>query len=511
MAYTWLQFENKVDEFLDVHANRSGATTKKEALVRACVLRIQRFIPFYTQGHETIFGESDVVKDESASMGSLPARCQPKDAFYVETGDRCVRQPMSEYPWKHRFDLVCGQVPTENCQFFISIDPVSRQFYTYPAIEEGRHVSLFWNGVKGEDTWFADGETVPFDEPMAECVAEYVLSRFARDIDRDREKAVDHYAAFVDLLRQLYVDAKEKAAMAGYSSTPEPLSCETTCTSCEQVQIVETEDDEALDFVIFGDTQGATAGTDEAVPLAESFEPDFLVLLGDLSEDGDAEDLQAEVLDYFQDYINAEKFYPVWGNHDLSNGSLVGTQYGGTLLALFDYIAELNSSKLYYDFEVGCCHFFVINSGYTDGDPREPDGITSGSTQALWLQAALAASDAEWNIVCLHRAPYTSENIYTPGATVMRWPFKTWGADIVFAGHAHNYERLLVDGLPYLVVGTGGQALRGFGAPVDGSQKRFYADYGVTRVIASTTRLQIVHYDTDGNIQDNVAYTKEAS
>ena len=41
-------------------------------------------------------------------------------------------------------------------------------------------------------------------------------------------------------------------------------------------------------------------------------------------------------------------------------------------------------------------------------DPHEPDGIAMTSTQAVWLQAALAASTAPWNLVTMHHPPFSS-------------------------------------------------------------------------------------------------------
>ena len=38
----------------------------------------------------------------------------------------------------------------------------------------------------------------------------------------------------------------------------------------------------------------------------------------------------------------------------------------------------------------------------------------------------------------------------------MQWPYKPWGADLVMSGHVHNYERLIEDGLTYIVSGLGG-------------------------------------------------------
>merc|ERR1712046_295523 len=72
-----------------------------------------------------------------------------------------------------------------------------------------------------------------------------------------------------------------------------------------------------------------------------------------------------------------------------------------------------------------------------------------------WLKLRLSQSTANFKLVLMHHAPYTTAQKDEP-ATWMRWPFKDWGASAVLAGHQHAYERLLVDELLYIVNGLGG-------------------------------------------------------
>jgi hypothetical protein len=73
----------------------------------------------------------------------------------------------------------------------------------------------------------------------------------------------------------------------------------------------------------------------------------------------------------------------------------------------------------------------------------------------------------------------------------MRWPFEDWGADAVFVGHDHVYERLLVDQngdgdkIPFFITGAGGRSLYGFGAPAAGSAVRYNDDFGTMIVEAA--------------------------
>ena len=67
----------------------------------------------------------------------------------------------------------------------------------------------------------------------------------------------------------------------------------------------------------------------------------------------------------------------------------------------------------------------------------------------------------------------------------MQWPFAEWGADAIFAGHDHTYERLLIEEIPYFVNGLGGANPRDFGPPIAGSQVRYKDDNGAMLIEAN--------------------------
>jgi hypothetical protein len=68
----------------------------------------------------------------------------------------------------------------------------------------------------------------------------------------------------------------------------------------------------------------------------------------------------------------------------------------------------------------------------------------------------------------------------------------------------HNYERLNVSGLPYIVNGAGGAALYGFAAPLPQSQVRYSASHGAQLVEASTTGLRLKFINTAGTVIDDL-------
>ena len=91
-------------------------------------------------------------------------------------------------------------------------------------------------------------------------------------------------------------------------------------------------------------------------------------------------------------------------------------------------------------------------------------------------------------MVVLHHPPYSSGDVH--GSTPeFQWPFAEWGADLVLACHDHVYERIVADGMTYVVDGSGGKDLYGFDDPVAGSRVRFDSDFGALFLTASDRTL----------------------
>jgi hypothetical protein len=174
------------------------------------------------------------------------------------------------------------------------------------------------------------------------------------------------------------------------------------------------------------------------------------------------------------------------GNHDQLTAS--GKWF-------FDIIPSLR----YYKHIFGPVDFFFINS-----DASEPDGNTSTSVQAMWLKNELELSTNVFRIVVFHHAPYTDDTAYYPGTTAMRWPFKTWGADMVISGHAHAYQRFVVDEVPYIVNGPTGSSIRGFTPGQDNSITR-QSSAGYLKLTIDNFKVLGEFIDTTGVVLDAFA------
>jgi hypothetical protein len=265
-------------------------------------------------------------------------------------------------------------------------------------------------------------------------------------------------------------------------------------------------DDEAgprARFAAIGDYGYAGAAEEAVADLVKSFRPDFIITLGDNNYPlGKAETIDLNIGLFYHDYIAPyagrfgcgaarNRFFPSLGNHDWL---AAGAQ------PYLDYFA-LPGNERYYDFVRGPAHLFAL-----DSDANEPDGNTAESAQGEWLRRRLAASTARWKIVYMHHAPYSSGP--HGGTAALRWPYKAWGADLVLAGHDHDYERLDVDGLPYVVDGLGGAVFYPLGAPVPGSLVRWNTSAGALLVEADATSLRARFQTVDGREVDSLLLAK---
>jgi hypothetical protein len=274
-------------------------------------------------------------------------------------------------------------------------------------------------------------------------------------------------------------------------------------------------------FAVIGD-YGTDDSNEAAVKkLVDGWSPSFVATVGDnfysgAIDSGDTGNKYHEsVGKYFCGYLKdvagadtcpagaaaANRFFPAMGNHDYGDATPSPGTYTGYFTLPGSGVTSSGSSgtERYYDFVQGPVHFFVLNS-----NTQEADGASSSSVQAHWLQSQLAVSASTWNIVLFHHPPYSSDTSH--GSTsYMQWPFAQWGADAVLSGHAHDYERIVRDGIVYFVNGLGGASRYAFGTPVTGSAFRYNAKSGAQRVTATDTSLTFEFISVDGVVQDTYA------
>jgi hypothetical protein len=175
--------------------------------------------------------------------------------------------------------------------------------------------------------------------------------------------------------------------------------------------------------------------------------------------------------------------YPSPGNHDYHTADAAGYfNYFGAAAGEF--------GKGYYSYDLGAWHIIVLNSIIS---------VETGSPQEQWLRADLAAHPVACTLAYWHYPRFSSGVVH--GSDVSMQPL--WqalydhGADMVLAGHEHNYERFapqnpqgIADptrGIRQFVIGSGGRSHYSFGNPIANSEVRNDNTYGVLKLTLHAT------------------------
>jgi hypothetical protein len=213
--------------------------------------------------------------------------------------------------------------------------------------------------------------------------------------------------------------------------------------------------------------------------LALGVMPDAVAALGDLQ------------------YENAELAYftaaydPSWGRLFASTHPAVGNHEYRTPAAsgYYTYWGSLagDPNEGWYSYDLGAWHVIVLNTNCSEV------GCDPTGTQAAWLEADLAGSDALCTLAYGHHPRFSSgdhgdfdliDDLY---ATLHEH-----GVDVYLAGHDHHYERTSrldpsggykPHGIRNFVVGTGGKSLRtGTVTPKASTQAWDDSTYGILRL-----------------------------
>lgn len=247
---------------------------------------------------------------------------------------------------------------------------------------------------------------------------------------------------------------------------------------------------------IITDYGGCDDGEREVAAMVTAWTPRIVVTAGDNTQGvAGCVPFQQSVGDYFGSFVvgpDGAALYPVPGNHDYEDEGAGEEAY----LSYFSYLEALTDHPLWYEVESGNVNFFMLDSELVD------DRMTQ---QRDWLRESLGrAQDEEpgdWNVVILHRPPFTSgpheaNTAMTPEAG---WDYHGWGADLVVSGHQHVFEHLVVDGEPYVVAGVGASGLvRPCPTPLVSGSQGCVEGYGAVLLSASDTTLTVDYRTPDG-------------
>lgn len=261
---------------------------------------------------------------------------------------------------------------------------------------------------------------------------------------------------------------------------------------------------DAWSFAILGDTEARPHVNDRLAKAIWSERPNFLLLLGDLTDGGQRHHKFEWNYEYFlgmNQLIGRVPVFPVPGN-------------GESDLHWYNQYHSLPLPRHCYSFRFGNAEFFMLDSNR----PMAP-----GSEQYAWLEARLADSTARWKIACHHHPTYSSdEDDYGNswqgpsqlGDAKVRSVvplYERYGVDLVFFGHLHSYERSwpvadgrinLQRGVRYIQAGGGGGNLEDAAPTRSWFTKQVHRGhhYGMLEVHGDELRFRLV--DIEGRLRD---------
>ncbi|MDK2974175.1 MAG: hypothetical protein PWP08_546, partial [Methanofollis sp.] len=223
-------------------------------------------------------------------------------------------------------------------------------------------------------------------------------------------------------------------------------------------------------FIVYGDTQ-LPANIELVADRITDEHPLFVLHTGDLVNDIESEDELDNFFESSRQMLANTTLYTTLGNHEYYTTTSPSPTTGNSIYHNITGMPE------WYSFNCSNAHFAILddNNDYAD--------ITQ---ESAWLEQDLS-TDAIWKFVANHHPPYSSVSGRAGG---WLYPRQWWGQTMqdagvsaVFNGHVHAYERYIVDGITYLVTGTGAGSLCSLGGDIpDGYQTSLTHTLGYTKI-----------------------------
>jgi len=240
--------------------------------------------------------------------------------------------------------------------------------------------------------------------------------------------------------------------------------------------------DQPISFVVLADTQQQSEAVNrlelvgDAIA-ADPFPMDFILHAGDLVE----EPLQSYWDHWFASFAGMllrAPLIPVLGNHEENHRSY----YEAFSLPPGDG----EDGKRWWALHWGD----AVVVGLDTNVRKASDYIA----QQRWASTHLAGPEPH-KFVIFHHPVFVSDAARSTGSSLEQTYhpiFVETGVDVVFSGHVHHYERIVRDGVTYLVVGGGGATPRSMGLDrVQGSVVSVEGYFFYARVRATSGRIDV--------------------
>ena len=227
---------------------------------------------------------------------------------------------------------------------------------------------------------------------------------------------------------------------------------------------------------VLGDASFGDEATQELVNLIAVQDLDFVIHTGDVVYETDSSDLfNSYLLKFFKPFsplLHQGPVYTVLGNHDYDSA----VRWEGA--PFYDYVfppfpnpdfryPEARRGNQYYALSYQDIQFLML-------DTHVFAGAESRSVQDTWIEERLADPRFRVTIPVFHVAPFSSSVVHPDDGLPVRyswnWRFEEANVPLSLSGHFHHYERLIANGITYIVSGGGSSTLYAQGELLPESQ-----------------------------------------
>lgn len=214
---------------------------------------------------------------------------------------------------------------------------------------------------------------------------------------------------------------------------------------------------------VIGDSGFGGGVTFNLVERMMDYDLDFVLHTGDIvyRVEENADPVEAFIAKYylpFSPVLHEMPIYPVPGNHEYDAAAVYGD--GAYYFAAFPPLPGWISRsagvlRQFYALEVGSAQILFLDSQAFWRNQNEGE-------QTLWLDERLGDNRFSVSIPVLHVPPFSSGLHLHDGVVVEReWVplFERYNVPVVLSGHDHNYQRVVVNGITYVISGGGSSVL----------------------------------------------------
>lgn len=258
-------------------------------------------------------------------------------------------------------------------------------------------------------------------------------------------------------------------------------------------------------IAVIGDTGFGQQITFDLVEQISSHEPSLVIHTGDIvyRVEENADPAEAFIAKYYMPFapvLQRIPVYPVPGNHEYDDAALFEGHpyYASAFPPLSDGPPTLEDGfRQYYALELGKLQILFLDTQIF----WKEEGAEE---QTSWLEGRLRDEAFVNSIVVLHVPPFSSGYHASDGAVVLReWVplFEQHRVPLVLTGHDHNYQRICVNGVTYVVSGGGSSVLYSMTDPHPGNEF-FAARSHFVLLTVYQDHLELEAISVDGEVID---------